>query len=341
MYTKETFCNFVFKRNWEKTKSIIKNKSYREFCIPKKNGFRTISCLDKSSELALLQKNLVDNFLNKQPLPVCVKGFRKSESYNTFLMAHVGAKYFLRIDIKSFFPSLKKELIKRELSNIINFDSETEKNEMLETICEAVTLNGSLPQGACTSPGISNLAMARIDQRILKYCQVLGIKYTRYADDLLFSSDDFCFSDKRWFLKKVKHILSYNELELNYTKLKYGENEIVLNGYIVSENGIRLSRKRLSDIRHIVSAVDKHLEIIKSGNEKEFLQKINEVDLRYRNIDGRDFSTPFQVVQYLCGYRSFLISMLNEEYSDTNNQKELRRLIRRIENQVEQLSTVD
>ena len=72
--------------------------------------------MEKNSELALLQKNLQKNFLAKQPLPVCVKGFRKNESYNSFLYPHIGAKYYLRIDIKNFFPSIKSHIINNKFN---------------------------------------------------------------------------------------------------------------------------------------------------------------------------------------------------------------------------------
>lgn len=331
MYTKESFCNHILKKKYETVKEIVLVKPYITFSIPKKNGNRIIHYLENNSELALLQKNLQKNFLAKQPLPVCVKGFRKNESYNSFLYPHIGAKYYLRIDIKNFFPSIKSHIIKREMGNIINIDSKDNIDDLLDLICQIVTLDNCLPQGAYTSPTISNLVMARVDQRILKYCQALDIKYTRYADDLLFSSTDFNFKDKDWFLKKIKHIISSNELKLNYTKLKYSEKEMVLNGYVISENGIRLSRKKLHDIRKVLSFVKTNYPIIKASGTDSFLSNLNKLDLKYRNLGTHSFTNIFKVIQYMNGNRAFLISFINNDYENCGSQKEIRKLINKIE----------
>lgn len=337
MYTKDSFCSRILRKKYENATAIVLNKEYCQFSIPKKNGKRVIHYLEKDSELALLQKNLLKNFLDKQPLPVCVKGFKKSENFNTFLIPHADSKYFLRIDIKSFFPSLKTEVIKRELSNILNFDSQKTKDEILNLICDIVSLDGCLPQGAYTSPAVSNHVMARTDQRILKYCQTLGIKYTRYADDLLFSSDTFCFKEKKWFLKKVKYILAFNDLVLNYSKVKYAEDELVLNGYVLSAGEIRLSRSKLHDIRRVASFVKDNCKKIEDGESSRFLTDLNNLDLRNRNLNENEFTTVFQVIQYLNGNRAFLISMIQEDYNDSKSQKDLRKLIRKLENRVNQL----
>ena len=337
MYTKESFCEFIFDSTYNNIKQIISNKNYLEFTIPKKNGFRKINYLPEDSGLALLQKKLSDRFLNKQDLPVCVKGFRRGESYNSFLYTHIGAKYFLRIDIISFFSSLTKEIVELELFDLIKRNVDDEVEDLVELICEIVTYNDSVPQGAYSSPIISNIVMARIDQRITKYCQIFNVRYTRYADDLLFSSSSFNFKEKRWFLRKIKYILSSKKLKVNYSKLKYAENEIVLNGYVISNKEIRLSRNRLHDIRRITTFVDKnyHMNV---EDKDEFLKGINDLNLKHYNIKENKFKTVFQVSQYLCGYRAFIISMLDKYHEDYRHQKELRRLIRRIEKQIRRLS---
>lgn len=334
MYNKEKFCLQILKKSVDYTNNAIEKKKYNEFCVPKKDGIRKIQFLDKSSELSILQYNLLNNFLNKQPLPGCVKGFVKNENYNSFLIPHIGSNYFLRIDIKSFFPSIKEDIIKRELSLIINSDSKEKKNELLDMICNIVTLDGYLPQGTCTSPTISNIVMARVDQRILKYCQVLNIKYTRYADDLLFSSQNFCFKDKSWFIKKIKHILYLNNLYINYSKLKYSESEISLNGYVISKNGIRLSRKRLHDIRKIVCVLSENEDLIREKNFIEILMKINCIQFKNKKLIDYPFNSIFQLIQYMCGYRSYIISMLNDEYDNTKIQNDLKKLISKIEKQI-------
>ena len=339
MYTEDSFCKQVLDTTYDKACEIVQEKKYFEFEIPKKGGSRKISYLPKDSPLANLQRNLSHSFFCKFDLPICVKGFRRGESYNSFLYPHIGARFFLRIDIKSFFPSLTKSVIKPELIELMKHMFDCDIENLVDLICEIVTLNDKIPQGAYSSPILSNIIMARLDQRITKYCQIFNIKYTRYADDLLFSSIDFDFHEKRWFLRKIKYILLSKKLKLNYSKLKYAENELVLNGYIISSKGIRLSRNRLHDIRHIVAFVDKNYKMV-FEDEATFIQNINEIKLKHRNKDNYKFESVFQLIQYLCGYRSFIISMLDDAYKYTAHQKNLYQLIRRIEKQIFHLNRI-
>lgn len=334
MFTIESFCNATWETSYSKVSQSVEKDVYKEFKIPKKGGFRIIDYLDKDTNMWSLQYRLRTRFLDKQDFPVCVKGFRQGESYRSFLAEHIGSKFFLRIDILSFFPSITEMQIKNELTRLLACNLSEDKEKLLNLICDITTLNGLLPQGACTSPAISNLVMARIDQRITKYCQVFNIRYTRYADDLLFSSDGFDFKTKKWFLKKVKYILSSQTLKLNYSKVKFGQDELVLNGYIIANDGIRLSRNRLSDIRHVVSFAKKNHTLIEEFGSKKFLQEINRLSLKHRNLAEYPFKTVFQFVQYLCGYRAFLISLVDRNNEETSFQKQLQHLIQKIEVQI-------
>lgn len=334
MFTIESFCNSVWESSYSKVSQRVSKDDYKEFELPKKGGTRTINYLDKDSDLWKLQHQLLSNFLVKQDLPTCVKGFRKGESYHSFLSEHISSKFFLRIDISSFFPSITELHIKSELSNLLICNTSDEKEKLLDLICDITTLNGSLPQGACTSPAISNLVMARIDQRITKYCQVFRVRYTRYADDLLFSSNTFDFNEKKWFLKKIKYILVSQNLKLNYSKIKVAQNKLILNGYIISNDGICLSRNRLSDIRHIISFAKKNRGLIDEFGTDRFIEEVNKLPLKHRNLNEYPFKTVFRFVQYMCGYRAFLISLADQHYASAPFQKELQRLIRRVESQI-------
>lgn len=329
--TAESFCDIVWKNSYEKIKkSIIKN-DYKSFDIPKKHGKRTINYLEKNSRLFFLQNQLNKNYLETFKLPVCVKGFRAGECYIGYLKEHTGSKHFLRIDIADFFPSINSKIIKKEFGLFLKCNSKEDTELVLDLICDIVTLDDRLPQGAATSPMVSNIVMSRIDQRILKYCQVFNIKYTRYADDMLFSSDSFDFK-KKWFIKKIKYIIGTNGFRLNYSKLKNCSNELSLNGYVISENGLRLSRNRLSDIRHILAFSMLNYKEAKDHVES-FIDRINNIELKHRNLRLYPFKTVFQFTQYLCGYRAFLISFLDEN-DDSIFQCRLKKLIAKIEKNI-------
>ena len=106
MFTIESFCNSIWETSCSRVLQGVSKGDYKEFALAKKGGTRTINYLEKDSKLWGLQQRLLINFLDKQDLPVCVKGFRKGESYYSFLSEHIGAKYYLRVDIESFFPQI-------------------------------------------------------------------------------------------------------------------------------------------------------------------------------------------------------------------------------------------
>ncbi len=335
--TIESFCNVILNLQYSDIASVPSQKNYKQFEIPKKRGKRVISYLSDESELYLLQKSLNTCFLSKQVTPTCVKGFKKGENYIAYLEPHVGAKYFLRIDIANFFPSITEDCISSGLSNIINCDDMEDKKEIIDFIVDIVSYNGSLPQGAPTSPAISNIVMARLDQRILKYAQMFNITYTRYADDILFSSVNFDFELKKWFIKKIKNILASKNFFLNYSKIKYSEDEISLSGYVISKYGIRLSRNRLSDIRRTITFSRDNYETAKQ-DKVLFLQEANQLQLKHRDLNIYPFSSVFQFVQYLCGYRSYLISFLEHDI-EPHFKKNIKKLLKSIEKQIENYYT--
>lgn len=337
MYTQESFCNAVWGTTFIKIDGSYSKDDYKDFSIPKKGGVRNLSYLPKSSVLYTLQNKLLHNFLSKISLPTCVVGFRRNESYKSYLSPHVGNAYFLRIDIKDFFPSITDKLIASELACVLSLNTPEETDKIITLIADIVTRDGILPQGASTSPAISNIVMARIDQRILKYCQVFDITYTRYADDLLFSSPKFDFSQKKWFFKKIKYILKSKNFKINHSKIKYAQTEISLNGYIISPAGVRLSRKRLSDIRHVVSRIQQNHPILITHGPDAFLDSINSLSLYHRDLSEYPFTSMFLLLQYLCGYRAFLISWIDQN-AQTTFQKELKHLIARIEKAIKEFS---
>lgn len=320
-------------KNYNITLETIQN-SYIEMEIPKKNGTRKIYAIKNISEIYLLQKNLLERFFLKVPLPICVKGFCKEESYNTFLQAHIGKKYYMRLDIQNFFDSITMEKIEEELKSLV-----TDK-EAIEIIIDICTLNGILPQGAVTSPAISNIIFRRIDQRILKYCQAFDVDYTRYADDMMFSSDHIDFYKNKSFYRKIAYILRQNGFKLNFSKRHIEQNQIALSGFVVKEE-VSLSRKKMKNINTILyyfknKDFPNKYKIDKSVFKRDWLQEINELNLTNKKGDKKVFKNKEALINYLAGYRAFLIGIVRTsqpiENAKINN---LNTKIKKIENILE------
>jgi RNA-directed DNA polymerase len=265
--------------------------------------------LNKESEIYKLQSRLYRSFFQHIPLPDNVYGFIKGGAYKDFLMPHIkmgeSTRYYIRMDIKSFFDSIDTSLLKDVLAHYFKINDEAINNSLLTTTIELVTLKGILPQGAVTSPVVSNIVFRQLDLRIRKYCRKLKINYSRYADDMLFSSESkFVFED--FFIKKISWILKSKDFKLNFSKIKKGLNEISLNGFVVGDN-IRISRKKRHDISTILYLYE---EGGKPQSIQTYINRLNNASLLYR-IDV--FSDKSQVINYLCGYRSYLLDWLQQD----------------------------
>lgn len=170
-----------------------------------------------------------------------------------------------------------------------------------------MTYENKFVQGAVTSPSLSNLVFRQFDIRIESYCAKLGVKYSRYADDLLFSSSSDCVH-KKWFRSSISRIIRDGNFHLNYKKTKLQTGELHLNGYVVNDS-VHLSRKKLSSI-------------------SKLLWDMEHPDFQFKNhfIKG--------TLNYLAGYRSFLIQS-SRYTTDPKQKSHLEKLIHRIEKQIE------
>lgn len=160
-----------------------RKNSYKVFYIPKKSGgFRKIEA--PSQELEMIQKWIKTNILEKLNISSSAKGFKKGTSIVDNAKCHCNKKYVLNMDLQNFFPSIKYSKIFK-LFYYIGYNKEV--CHLLTQLCT----NGDnvLPQGAPTSPIISNLVNIKLDKRLYCLAKSFGGDYTRYADDITISSN--------------------------------------------------------------------------------------------------------------------------------------------------------
>lgn len=157
---------------------------YRIFQIPKKKGYREIA--EPLAELKLEQQNIL-KWLGERGIRPSkfAHGFTKGKSIKTGAEWHTGKAIVIKMDLKDFFPSVRKNQVLFALAN------EGIDRETAEYIAERCTLDGRLPQGAPTSPFLANIVAKKLDYRLAGYMKKEPRKghYTRYADDLCFSSN--------------------------------------------------------------------------------------------------------------------------------------------------------
>ena len=99
---------------------------------------------------------------------------------------------FFKTDIKGFFKHINPSLILKSLENNLNsFLFSKEVTNHFENVVKLVTIDNFLPVGYVTSPSISNAILYEFDSLLSEYCDKHHITYTRYSDDLIFSSNDY------------------------------------------------------------------------------------------------------------------------------------------------------
>ena len=153
---------------------------YRQFSIPKRSGgSRLISA--PTDDLKRLQRRILRRLLKGLRAHEAAHGFERGRSIVTNARAHCRQDVVVRMDLVDFFPSTQKRRVHRYFRRI-GWNRPAAK--LLTRIC---THEGGLPQGAPTSPRLSNLVNYRFDARIAGMVAAFGGRYTRYADDLTIS----------------------------------------------------------------------------------------------------------------------------------------------------------
>lgn len=347
------YCEKILRKNenYIENSLEVKEKSYSAFEIRDRGKVRVLHQVDWESGLYQLQNNLNKNLLSRIPLSKAAVGFVKGKSYQEYLRPHCGKHFHMRLDIRHFFDNVTEERVVKSLEEFV------QDEEIRINISQITTFNGCLPQGAITSPVMSNIVFRQIDQRILKYCQTIrtvkkernieydDIIYTRYADDMMFSSDYLDFRKMLSFYKMIKHILLENGFHLNHDKTYMTEGEISLSGFVAGgdEHGcvVRPSRKRMSEINRVLNYFDKRGTMdgspyqvnVEKVKDPQVVDKIN--DLFSTGRFAR-FGNKKSVINYLCGYRAFLITFLKGENDKTSQLKALKRKIGNLEKLIDQ-----
>jgi RNA-directed DNA polymerase len=166
--------------------------------VPKKSGGeRTLSAPHKS--LAAAQQWIFDNIVTKLPTEPAAHGFISGRSILTNATPHVGQAVVINADLENFFPTITFCRVRSVFHRLGYSGAVATILALLCTECPRRTARfdnknyhvatgpRGLPQGACTSPGLSNQVARRLDRRLTGLAKRLGLTYTRYADDLTFS----------------------------------------------------------------------------------------------------------------------------------------------------------
>lgn len=258
-----------FKRNYVVQAAVVSKHSdayYRYYKIPKKNrGIRKIQ--EPLPNLKSIQHWILFNILYKIDSSNYAKAYIKNKGLKDNLKFHKNQKKVYSIDIEDFFSNITYDKVCNIFEDVGYSDS---MSKYLSKLC---CLKNTLPQGAPTSPYISNLIMKDIDKEIGKYCVEKKIRYTRYADDLTFSGD---FDEKELTIL-VKDLLSKEGFKLNTdkTKLMLNSQRQIVTGVLVNKK-LQLTKEKRRELRQILYFINKYG--LDSHIEKTGMNKRNYLD---------------------------------------------------------------
>lgn len=202
---------------------------YVYFQVPKRSGgMRKLSAPHR--KLAACQKWILHNVLEKLPPTSVAHGFVKGRSTVTHASGHVGKAVVVNLDLEDFFPTITFPRVRGLFQRVGYSPAVATLLALLTTECPRteVTYDGvryfvatgdrALPQGACTSPAISNLVSTRLDKRLDGYASASGLRYTRYADDLTFSASTLDAKLIGRVLARVRHLVEEEGFRINVKK---------------------------------------------------------------------------------------------------------------------------
>ena len=217
-FSYEDYCNFI--KN--------KNEYYTTFTIKKKNG--GLRRIDSPNRLLKhIHRYILFKHLYNFKAHPSATGFIRGRSIFDNANYHVNKNHVYKLDLVDFFPSITKDMV----FNV--FISKGYNSEISTVMSELCTLNNVLPQGAPTSPAISNLVCYRLDTRLSSLAKKCKLSYTRYADDITFSG---------WYIKKgvtklIEKIITDEGFKVSKEKTKLIKNKKnfrqVVTGVVVVE----------------------------------------------------------------------------------------------------------
>lgn len=250
-------------------RKVTRVSHYQRFHLPKKRGGTRLISAPKPG-LKAVQHRILREILNKLPLHDAAHGFRKDHSIVTNARPHLGEELVVNIDLKDFFPSI----FYRRVKGLFRAMGYSERNAtLLGLLCtepdvDMVELDGQtwyvakgerhLPQGAPTSPAITNYLCRRLDARMEGMAKAKGFKYSRYADDMTFSASGESRENLMHLLGHLRRILRDENLQIHPDKLrimrKGARKEVT--GVVVNEK-LSISRAKLKRFRALLFQIEK------------------------------------------------------------------------------------
>lgn len=273
----------------------IDQNLYTNFSIPKKSGgIRNIYAPNKNlKEVQRVIKQKLEQHINEYQTLNGIKnnvshGFEKNKSIITNSEIHKNKKIVFNTDIKDFFSTIHFGRVKGFFIKNRYFQMEENIATML---AQLVCYKGALPQGSPTSPIIGNLICNTLDIKLLRLCKKFKLNYTRYADDLTFSTNNKRFLDEfQLFYKNLEEEVNQSGFLINTNKNRFlcKDNRQTVTGLTVN-NKVNVNRDFYLKTRAMAHCLYNTGEFSIDGTKASIIQLegrfsfINQLD-KHQNI---------------------------------------------------------
>lgn len=302
-------------------------KTFQDSCvekmyISKKNkdlGSRIVYNI-KDVSLKVLNK-VIFFYINKEYSPLdCVHGFVKERSVATNASMHLSKKKILNLDIKNFFESISKDKV------IKVFQKLGCKDAIANALASLTTLDNKLVLGFNTSPIIANLAIEGMDGEFMKLANKTNCTYSRYADDICFSSNDLLPD-----IDSIEKIMQENNFIINEKKTKTmnrGKNQYVTGLTIFDEDYPRISKRMKKKIRLLLHYYKKYgiFSHIMHRNKITVDDVVNDMTLfmHIEKLVPRLFYKIKGWIDYVNSVEPILAKKYYADYEEINNDIEIK-----------------
>ena len=230
--------------------------SYREAHIPKATGgHRTLHV--PTDDLKSLQKKvarLMERY-HGSSVHGCANAFVKGRGITSNARPPLGCAVLIKLDLKDFFPTVTRDMVKEWLRfRYLPLElAGDDRNRLIMRLLEITCLEQGLPQGAPSSPILSNLVLRQLDLKLSAYAKRHGAVYTRYADDLTFSYKIDDKATARRTVDAVAQIVMAHGFKLNKNA---GKNKVLRRhqqqsvcGITLNSGSMTISRRKRRQIR--------------------------------------------------------------------------------------------
>lgn len=241
---------------------------YKSFQISKKSGGTRQITAPRNESFKLILRCLNELLKAVYSPSAYAMGFTEGRSVVTNAEAHKGMNYVFNIDLKDFFPSIEQARVWKRLQ-IAPFNFPVPVASVIAGLCsmqDARTMDDGttavryvLPQGAPTSPIITNMVCDKLDRRLAGLAKRFGVRYTRYADDITFSSMHNVYQVGGEFRQELQRIIAGQGFTMNEAKTrlqKRGARQEVT-GIVVNDK-LNVTQAYVRSIRNILYIWDRY-----------------------------------------------------------------------------------